>query len=214
MVAFVLIKHMKHEKIVTQLFNLVPTKGNLKRVEIIEAAIECLVTIGIDKTTFEAIASKIGTRKAHVAYYFPNKDDIFIEVVKYISTVSLDVTEQLLKTVKKDDDPFEVYVKSAFIWGEKYPKQAMLLPLFYYLCTFKKEYQLLNDQIQENNEKQIRILLSSKIGMGPNSERIKNMARTIQHTIIGELINAATTSHGSYQDAKERALRALRFVLG
>ena len=51
-------------------FDQSPSKGDTKRFEIIMATIECLSTIGYDKTTYESIAKVIGTRRAHVNYYF------------------------------------------------------------------------------------------------------------------------------------------------
>jgi AcrR family transcriptional regulator len=59
-------------------------KGDRKKLEIIEAAIDCLATEGIDNTTFDSIAKRIDTRRAHVAYHFKDKHMIFEAAISYI----------------------------------------------------------------------------------------------------------------------------------
>ena len=44
-----------------------------------KAAMECFVQFGLDKTTLDDIAKKIGLNKASLYYYYKNKEDIFLE---------------------------------------------------------------------------------------------------------------------------------------
>jgi TetR/AcrR family transcriptional regulator, biofilm operon repressor len=44
-----------------------------------KAAMECFVKFGLDKTTLDDIAKKIGLNKASLYYYYKNKEDIFLE---------------------------------------------------------------------------------------------------------------------------------------
>jgi AcrR family transcriptional regulator len=45
-----------------------------------KAAMECFVQYGLDKTTLDDIAKKIGLNKASLYYYYKNKEDIFLEI--------------------------------------------------------------------------------------------------------------------------------------
>lgn len=57
-------------------------KDNPKRVLILRAGSECFARFGFDKTTLEDIGRRAGLNKASLYYYFQNKEDIFMAVVK------------------------------------------------------------------------------------------------------------------------------------
>lgn len=57
-------------------------KDNPKRVLILRAGSECFARFGFDKTTLDDIGRRAGLNKASLYYYFQNKEDIFMAVVK------------------------------------------------------------------------------------------------------------------------------------
>ncbi|MBT7670603.1 MAG: TetR family transcriptional regulator, partial [Bdellovibrionales bacterium] len=82
-----------------ELFEFRPRKGDIKKLQIIEAAIHCLANDGIENTTFESIGKLIGTRRSHVAYHFADKKLIFLSAIKFIlSTYQQTVMGQMVES--------------------------------------------------------------------------------------------------------------------
>lgn len=55
-------------------------KKEATREKIHNAAKQCFIRYGLDKTTLEDIAKAVGLNKASLYYYFKSKEDIFLEV--------------------------------------------------------------------------------------------------------------------------------------
>jgi AcrR family transcriptional regulator len=84
-------------------------KGEAKRAEIVETAIEVFTESGYDRTSFREIARRAGLSQAGLLHYFKTKEDLFLEVLRrrdernldfYDETVAHDVTlEGLIEVV-------------------------------------------------------------------------------------------------------------------
>jgi len=59
----------------------IETKDDVMRKSILEAAQQLFQEYGLNKTTMEDIAKKIGKAKSSLYYYYANKEEIFKEVV-------------------------------------------------------------------------------------------------------------------------------------
>ena len=53
----------------------------LRKKRIIDAALAVFDKLGIEKTTMEEIASEAGFGKATLYYYYPSKDDVYMEIM-------------------------------------------------------------------------------------------------------------------------------------
>lgn len=84
-------------------------KGEAKRSEIIETALEVFTESGYDRTSFREVARRAGLSQAGLLHYFKTKEDLFLEVLRrrdernvafYDKTVAHDVTlEGLIEIV-------------------------------------------------------------------------------------------------------------------
>ncbi len=57
-----------------------PTKKDLTKDKIQQAAYKCVARFGFEKTTLDDIAKEVGLNKASLYYYYKNKEEIFLEV--------------------------------------------------------------------------------------------------------------------------------------
>jgi AcrR family transcriptional regulator len=69
------------------------TKKEQVRQRIKNAATQCFLQYGLDKTTLDDIAKLVGLNKATFYYYYKNKEDIFLEV-------SLQEAEKFLESLQ------------------------------------------------------------------------------------------------------------------
>lgn len=195
------------------LFDLSPRKGDLKKLQIVKASIECLATLGFDNTTYDAIAQKIGTRRAHIAYHFSDKNDIFLSSIKYIRSTHQQI---ILENIEKSKSPREMllaYVESTFVWAIKHPHQLSVMLLLYYLCTYKKDFRKLHNQIRKSGAERIGYILSQNIDLKLTSLKISFLSKSIQNIISGSIIDAVSTENKTLDEAKNDAIKLALYLL-
>ncbi|MFD5315337.1 TetR/AcrR family transcriptional regulator [Streptomyces sp. NPDC127098] len=85
-------------------------KGEAKRAEIVDVALELFSRKGYDRTSFREVARLVNLSQAGLLHYFRTKEDLFVEVLRrrderntrfYDQTVDRDVTvEGLIEIIK------------------------------------------------------------------------------------------------------------------
>ena len=191
-------------------------KGDKKKLEIVNAAIECISTIGYENITYEALAQKLDTRRAHIAYYFKNKEDIFKACIQFINHTYKEILDEHLAQVNtslNSNEHIMKYAESPFIWGEKYPDYLSTMVLFYYLCTFNKDYFEVNTQIKESGQKRIVSLLKNKLNCKSPDSEINFFAKNMQSLISGAMIDAIASGHISLAEAREQTKNQVKKML-
>jgi len=61
---------------------------NPKQQQILEAAIQCVHEVGIEKTNAKLIAERLDMPTSLIFYYFPKQHQIFESIVMYIVTAN------------------------------------------------------------------------------------------------------------------------------
>lgn len=188
-----------------------PTKGDFKRLEIIEAAIQSFAQHGLEKTNYETLAKMIGTRRAHIAYYFKDKGLIFTSSVRYILAVYQELSEQNLKKAKSKQERLIKYVETIFDWANRYPEQVSVMLLLYYQCSVNEDYKILNDDIREQGLKKIESILKDDLDF--NKEDAIIFAKQIQNLLSASITEAMTTTHADLEKIKKDLVHFLKFLL-
>jgi AcrR family transcriptional regulator len=201
------------DPIIFELFEFRPTKGDLKKMEIIKASIECLAELGLEKTSYEAIAKKIGTRRAHVAYHFSDKHDIFRSAVKYILATYQQISIEHLQQSKSGEQMLVKYVEAVFEWAKSHPEQVSVMLLLYYLCTIKEDYLELHHQIRTKGQERIAYILLNKLKISPAPKKAMFISKSIQNLISAAILDSVTTKNKSLDDAKEDVLIVMKMML-
>lgn len=196
------------------LFDFKLRKGDIKRIEIIQAAIECLATIGIDNTTYDAVAKKVGTTRAHIAYYFTDKDQIYMAAIKYIlANFQQTILEHISEKNLTGKELLEEYVEAVFLWAKKYPEQLTVMILLYYLCRFREDMVELNHHIRKGGYERVYYILTTKMGKKLSEKKATTVARALINLISGSMIDATTTQSMSLDEAKDLTISTLRLLL-
>lgn len=195
------------------LFEYTPSKGDLKKLEITKAAIECLAEVGIEKTTFEAIAQKIGTRRAHVAYHFPEKHKIFLSAIKYVLATYQHFIGQAVEAGLTGEEKLENYVKASFQWMETHDEQVTVLMLMFYLCAMEMDFMNYYSQVREKELERIRNILHTDFGPRFDKERIDFIAKTIWNTVHSEIMIIVTNKGKVVSKGMSNSLSTLRYLI-
>ena len=191
--------------ILENLFEYRSRKGDFKKVEIIQASIECLATLGHEKTTYEAIAQKVGTRRAHVAYHFSDKNELFKSAIRYILATYQQVSIDHLEKAKSPKDMLNKYIKAAFTWANDYPYQAKVILLFYYFCSLDEEYLEMNDELKHKGQERIQFILK-ELGV----KQSKTISGLIQNIISSAIQDCLTMKNKSVQKSMNQTLKSVQ----
>jgi AcrR family transcriptional regulator len=192
------------DSMIYELFEFKPRKGDLKKMEIIMAAIDCIASIGFEKTTYEAIAKKIGTRRAHVAYHFKDKNDIFEACIRYIMANYQQTSIKRIEAAKDGLEMLVNYAEAPFLWAEENPQQLSVMLLFYYLCTINEKYKELHASIRSGGVERIQYILTNKLTKKIPVKEAAPMAKMIQNLVSGAIMDVTTTGNKTLKEARQQ----------
>ncbi len=172
-----------------QLFSPSPSKGERRTLDIVEGAIHCYATLGIEKTTFATIAKAAKASRPLVQHYFKDKEEIFDLAVKFIR---LHFQTIVVNALAKQTDParlLETYIDTHFAWLTRFPHHTRVWLLFYFQCTTDRKAKQLNTELAAVGRERIVGLLQATGYKGKEGAEI---ARQIQTLITGALIVGGT----------------------
>jgi TetR/AcrR family transcriptional repressor of bet genes len=192
-----------------KLFETQPSKGDLKRFELIRAAIRCIGSRGIEDTTFETIAREAKTQKSHVAYYFPDKRKLIEASIRYIIGTAQDVTVKEIQKESTLEGRLVAMARAALLWAETQPEQASVLLLFHYYCALNPSYRGLQTSIREAGSSRVCTMLSEAYPKRSSSE-LSDAAQRIHWIMSGATLDQLTTEQRKPVDRIKQVSAAVR----
>jgi len=201
------------DPILYDLFDYRPRKGDLKKVEIIKAAIECLATVGIEKTSYEAIAKMIGTRRAHVAYHFSDKHDIYKSAIKFILATYQQELINKLEEANSSDEMIEKYVQAGFSWAKDNAHQVSVLLLLSYFCSVDDDYLELNHLVKLKGQERLYYILMEQKDRHFDPTEAKGLSIIIQNLTSSAIQDCYTTKNLTLEQAQHNVLELIKSLL-
>lgn len=169
-----------------------PQKNQAKRQIIVENVVRILANEGIEKFSFENVASAIGMTRQNLLYYFKSRDEMIAAAVMASSLSGQQITEDVVKRAKKNPrDLLQAVVEATGMWEEKLPDHARVYCLFYYLSTFDPKYAaMLGEVVRVGRSRIVDI-----VALYPDSKRPKEYSISK----LAELIHSIIFGRGVYQ---------------
>ncbi|MBK7844381.1 MAG: TetR/AcrR family transcriptional regulator [Bdellovibrionales bacterium] len=170
------------------------TKGEVRKIEIIRAAVECLVEGGYEHFNYNTIGLKAGLARSHIAHYFPDKREILYLVVHGIYR---DLQQLVIEKITEASTP-EAQIKGvidATIEGIARERGwALVILLFTHVCAQDENYRKLYTEIRKVGAKRIERILQGMAGFSEMTPRLRyNVARGVQSIILGGVAENLTT---------------------
>lgn len=113
-------------------------KGNKTANEIMEAAIKCVATIGIENTSMAEIGKVLDVNRSLVAYHFPKKEDIFFQITEYILNDLAKFIENTKKNSQIENEIFAT-IEKYFSLNHNY---LVTFINFLYYCNLEYRYYI------------------------------------------------------------------------
>ncbi len=161
------------------------TKGDRRKLEIIQAALRSISRRGIHGTTYDAIARELGIGRSQVAYHFPSFELIIETVMKYVTKTAQAITIERVGAASGPRERVAAYVHAAFEWAERFPDQANALVLFYHLCVHDPLYRALHAEMRRTGLERVTGMLAEANGLSPRSAQERGLL--VQTLIFGAL---------------------------
>jgi AcrR family transcriptional regulator len=192
--------------VLSELFPAAPSKSQKTTLSIIEGAIKCYGTYGIEGATYEKIAKFAKVSRPLVQHYFKSREALFELTVKYIRVQFQQLVVDSMKKETGVRDQLEAYIRSTFTWAEKYPHHGRVWILFYFECSVNKKMKALNTELVQLGRARIQALIEAGNQQGVfKCAKAADSAYTIQTMITGALVSVGTETHpGSTRDFAQR----------
>jgi DNA-binding transcriptional regulator YbjK len=203
-----------HGALYFETFGVGLSKGDQRKLQIIEAAIESFATKGIANTSLESIGKQLKVRRSHIAYYFSTLEELIEDAIKFVAATAQAVTVERLKTAHSSEERLAAFVEAPFEWCERYPRHAAMMMLFYHLCTYQPGLRKMHSAVRKAGLQRIEqiVLLSCK--SKPSATRVTKIAQvcgSIQNLITGNIIEHLTMEQGkNLQKRKAETLATAR----
>ena len=175
--------------------------GAQTKLKALRAAIRCVAELGIEATTFQAIADEAKLSQPLVVYHFKNRKNIFPAIVEHLLVESLVETESALtKTSATSRELLAEYLRVSFSFFRSQPELAKVYLTFYYLSGVDRYFTVLNDKLKSEAAQRIHQILARGVQSGELKDASPLTARMIHLYLTGVLLNLATEKSSPAQD--------------
>ncbi len=190
-------------------FDIQPSKGDQRRVAVLEATLECIALYGIEGTNFESVGKQAGMLRAHVAYYFPDFAALIESAIKFVVANAQRITVENVMRAKTSRERLTAFIESAFEWAEKYPNHVPVVLQFYSYAATRKEYRKMHTEIRTMGAERLRAIVEAELIFNHKSpEKALSIALLIQDLMTGSLLTLGTCeSRFPASDVKARVLQ-------
>lgn len=177
-----------------QIFNLKPGRGEERKMKIVLAAIDSLAEKGLEQTTFDSIGKRLRMRRTHVAYYFPNRDELVKACIRYVVAVGQSLIIDQAMATKNWKLRLKAVVEGPFDWLEANPKHASVMLLFYSLAGHSAEYRELQNSIRTMGEQRLASCLEP-LRVSGGEATARDLARQMQALMTGSVCLLFTSDY-------------------
>lgn len=204
----------RDEKIYRQILDLKASKGDRKRIELLDGLIEAIACDGWENVSFETLGRRLGMRKGHVTYYFASRETMLELAIRYAVAVGQALTVERIQSGKTWSGRLRGWVEGPFVWIEKHPAHSAVMRLLYYLCSYSAPYRALHTEIRRMGNDRAADLLAEHFSKRPRAE-LRELAWAMQAVLTGALLEQITID-GAPPMAKlrERTVKTIFRLVG
>ena len=118
-------------------------KGTATRDRILHSAIRIFARSGFAKGSFADISKGCKLSQAAVFHHFSDKNDLFKACLEKIVLQNLELVSAKMDARDGARTRVEKHFEGNLLWGIRYPEQAQLLLLVYYMACFDRDFEVI-----------------------------------------------------------------------
>jgi AcrR family transcriptional regulator len=166
-------------------------KGDLRKLQILQAAIESLGKNGWAKTNYETVGQICGLKRPHVAYHYPEWDTLIQAAIKFCYATGRSIVAEYLRDAKGPHEQLAAYIEGTFAWLGSNPAHGGATTVLWHLAYFDKRYRLLNNQIKYAGVERVYGFLSGGKPVDTKSD-LWNTSLAIHGLLLGRCVEFLT----------------------
>ncbi len=184
-----------------------PSRSELTRIKILNAAIKTYSKVGGDYFSYEDVAREGKLTRSLVNYYYPDSNELFMTAVKFARARFQDLAVKEMAKTHSIEEAISVYSTITFTWLEQYPHDARFWMLFWALVPSNPKLKSLHAELTEMGALRIIELLKNahKLSGKTKSKELMVRAKAIQRVMTGALTESLTENR-SLSSLREETL--------
>ena len=208
------------ERLFSSIFPARLSKGDRKKMEIIEAAIVLFQENGIDQTSYDQIAAHLKTTRSHITYHFKERHDLVFSVIRYMMTLGHEFTFENMRKATTPEEQIVRYVDSYYDFFQIYPQFIPVMLYFYYFAGYPGPIRDLQSQVRREAFDRIHELVVQVLAGARKKKPVdlEDLVFSIQGLILGGMIfNISTSepiSESKTRATKKKVLKGIGQMLG
>lgn len=182
-----------HNPLYAEFLDFAPRKGDIRRARVLEATIRCIAELGGEKTNFESIGKRAGMLRAHVAYYYPDRDELVKAAIKFAVATAQHHTVLAVTQARTDEERLLAFIDGTYNWIEAYPEHGPVILLLYHYCSVDPFYRKIHTEAREMGAQRIEALLKPLLANAAPRE-LREKSKAIQALLTGHIMDFLSTN--------------------
>jgi AcrR family transcriptional regulator len=170
-------------------------KGELRKLEIVEATIDCLAKYGWIRTNYETVGQACNMKRPHVAYHYPQWDDLISASMKFVYATGQSIVADYLRDTSGPKEQLRAYLEGTFHWFEAHPKHASAITLLWHLASFDRKFRAISTEMKQLGAERVDAILNPGKPLDKKGERWR-IAVAIHGMIVGRCVEVFSTDFG------------------
>jgi AcrR family transcriptional regulator len=164
--------------------------------KIVSSAIELFSQHGFDATTFQMIAKKARVSATTPLYYFKTKSGLISAALESIMAHNSNLVGQSILPTDNAHVRLRKHFKSNLDWAKKYPEEAQIILMLYYLACFDEDWSKIYLQVLTAARKKILelILAGQRERVFRTDVDAAQIAEILHDNLLGAIVNAITVT--------------------
>lgn len=166
------------------------SKGDKKKLEIVESAIELFSKNGIESVSYDNLAERLKTNRSHITYHFKERRDLYLACFRYLMAMGQDFTVARMRETPDRAELFRSYLQGYFGFFDANPQLRVLMLFYNYFASIDPETGELYREMTQVGWQRIREILREMYELA-NKKVPKDLdlqTTSIQKLIVGSLL--------------------------
>jgi AcrR family transcriptional regulator len=164
------------------------SKGDQKRLQILEAAVKMYAKVRIEDLPVEEVARLAKITRPLLQHYYPDKNELFRSAMKLVRAQFQELAIRHIQLAKTPRERIVRYIESTFEWYRENPIHVKSWILYFQACANDNDIKAEHSQMTTMGQE--RIIAMLKDGFDRGDLNLK--AKAIQRIITGALMEIVT----------------------
>jgi AcrR family transcriptional regulator len=185
-------------------------KGHAKKAVILSTCLVLIVNEGLHEVTLKNLHQRSKISKSLISYYYPDLNEIFVELGIDLATKGQKMTEEALFGVTGIEAKLNAMILAAFKWCTMDPNIGKFFLLMFHLSSINPKIHKMIQTILLTGQKRIEGFLLEKY----SKKNAEQLSWPIHNIMVGGVTRMITLNEfNNYEEYLKRIEESIKFQL-